>query len=145
MFRWKWKMELWCSKLALSNGTLGDDRNVIYLCCPVQEPLCHVASKHLKFGCYDWGIEFLILLMNLNSNSHMRLVTTAMDSAGLSDPLMLTQTNSFPIKLCIHSIYSYFYRDRLNVSILLNFADFQFFHIIYMVFILWLWFDISCR
>ena len=66
----------------------------------------------------------------------MRLVTTAMDSAGLSDPLMLTQTNSFPIKLCSHSIYSYFYRDRLNVSILLNFADFQFFHIIYMVFIL---------
>ena len=61
--------------------------------------------------------------MNLNSNSHMRLVTTAMDSAGLSDPLMLTQTNSFPIKLCIHSIYSYFYRDRLNVSILLNFCE----------------------
>lgn len=64
-----------CPRLALSNKSLCDDGNVLYLHCPVQYPLAHVALGHLKCGYSNIGPEFL----NLNINSHVWIVATILE------------------------------------------------------------------
>lgn len=79
--------EKWLPGVEMSNRTFCNDGNVLYLYCPIKQPL---ARWLLSTWNVASAIEELILsfYLNWNWNSHMWQVATILDSAGLAPSIM---------------------------------------------------------
>lgn len=83
------------------NITFCGEGNVLILCCGIwhiSHPSPHTAIEHLKYGCFDLVIWFLISF-HLNLNSHMKLTATILDSASLQDLYFLSNSTFSPPNL----------------------------------------------
>lgn len=77
------------SRIPLSKRTFHNDENVLYLCCPTQQPLA---------TCSYWALEmwplvqvkmnkFILINLNVNINSCIWLEDNILDSTSLQDSL----------------------------------------------------------
>lgn len=66
-------------KAVLSNGSLWDDENVLYLLSSVSH-MWLLSSWNVDSVTEELNLKFYLILNNLNLNSHMRLVVIVLDN-----------------------------------------------------------------
>lgn len=69
--------------LELPSRSLCDDGNVLYVHCPIRQPVFSCGYGAFQRGCCEWGTQVSTLILSgchLNLSSHMRLVATILDS-----------------------------------------------------------------
>lgn len=68
--------------LELPSRSLCDDGNVLYVHCPIRQPVFSCGYGAFQRGCCEWGTQVSTLILSgchLNLSSHMRLVATILD------------------------------------------------------------------